>query len=155
MRGAIGAWDAHGGLGFPHGRNALAVARPIDGLVQDLGHRGLLDEALVVFATQFGRTRRLAEFGRPRPPHLRLRRLVKLKREIPQKLYDLNTPMAKPRLARTDPSPVVRAAAQECFRVLCQRAHERGERRARLRDLPWDSTQEAAAKAAAEREAAG
>lgn len=116
--------------------------------------RGLLDETLVVFATQFGRTRRLAGFGRPRPPHLRLQRLVNLIREIPQKLYGLTTPMAKPQLARTGPSPAVRAAAQECSRVLRQLAHERGARRAQVRDLQWDATQDAA-KAAAEREAAG
>ncbi len=130
-------------------------SRPIGGLVWDLTRRGLLDEAPVVFATPFGRTRRVAGFGRPRPPHLRHQRVVKLIREIPQKLHGLTTPMAIPRLARTDPSPAVRAAAQECSRVLRQRAHERGERRAQLRDLQWDATQDAAAKAAAEREAAG
>ena len=37
-------------------RNALAVDQPIGGLLQDLSQRGLLDETLVVFATEFGRT---------------------------------------------------------------------------------------------------
>jgi hypothetical protein len=51
-----GAWDAHSGLRSNHERNALAVDRPIAGLLQDLAQRGLLDETLVVFATEFGRT---------------------------------------------------------------------------------------------------
>ncbi|MCA9133835.1 MAG: DUF1501 domain-containing protein [Planctomycetales bacterium] len=54
-RGA-GAWDAHGGLQKNHSQNALAVDQPIGGLLQDLDRRGLLDETLVIFATEFGRT---------------------------------------------------------------------------------------------------
>ena len=34
----------------------MAVDRPIGGLLEDLERRGLLDETLVVFATEFGRT---------------------------------------------------------------------------------------------------
>jgi len=51
-----GAWDAHGGLRANHQQNALAVDQPIGGLLHDLDRRGLLDETLVVFATEFGRT---------------------------------------------------------------------------------------------------
>lgn len=51
-----GAWDAHGGLKANHAANALAVDQPIGGLLTDLDRRGLLDETLVVFATEFGRT---------------------------------------------------------------------------------------------------
>ena len=51
-----GAWDAHGGLRANHARNALAVDQPIGALLEDLDRRGLLDETLVVFATEFGRT---------------------------------------------------------------------------------------------------
>ena len=54
--GGAGAWDAHGGLRANHAKNALAVDQPIAGLLEDLEQRGLLDETLVVFATEFGRT---------------------------------------------------------------------------------------------------
>jgi hypothetical protein len=51
-----GAWDAHGGLKANHTRNALAVDQPIGGLLEDLERRGLLEETLVLFASEFGRT---------------------------------------------------------------------------------------------------
>ncbi|MFO0868035.1 MAG: DUF1501 domain-containing protein [Pirellulales bacterium] len=51
-----GAWDAHGGLKANHSRNALAVDQPLGGLIADLDQRGLLDETLVICATEFGRT---------------------------------------------------------------------------------------------------
>lgn len=54
--GGAGAWDAHGGLKKNHMANALKVDQPIGGLLEDLDRRGLLDETLVVFATEFGRT---------------------------------------------------------------------------------------------------
>lgn len=54
--GGAGAWDAHGALRGNHQQNALAVDQPVAGLLQDLAQRGLLEETLVVFATEFGRT---------------------------------------------------------------------------------------------------
>ncbi|MGE3819256.1 MAG: DUF1501 domain-containing protein [Isosphaeraceae bacterium] len=54
--GGAGAWDAHGGLKANHERNARAVDQPIGGLLHDLNRRGLLDQTLVIFATEFGRT---------------------------------------------------------------------------------------------------
>jgi uncharacterized protein (DUF1501 family) len=54
--GGAGAWDAHGGLKGNHAANSLAVDKPIAGLLIDLQRRGLLDETIVVFATEFGRT---------------------------------------------------------------------------------------------------
>lgn len=51
-----GAWDAHGGLKANHTRNSAAVDQPIGGLLEDLDRRGMLDETLVIFATEFGRT---------------------------------------------------------------------------------------------------
>jgi hypothetical protein len=54
--GSAGAWDAHSDLKKNHAENAQAVDRPIAGLIEDLDRRGLLDETLVVFATEFGRT---------------------------------------------------------------------------------------------------
>ena len=54
--GGAGAWDAHSGLKANHEKLALAVDRPIGGLLEDLARRGLLDETIVIFATEFGRT---------------------------------------------------------------------------------------------------
>jgi hypothetical protein len=49
-------WDAHGGLRANHSSNALKVDKPIAGLLSDLKQRGMLNDTLVVFGTEFGRT---------------------------------------------------------------------------------------------------
>jgi len=49
-------WDAHGDLRNNHALNARAVDQPIAGLLADLKARGLLDETLVLFSGEFGRT---------------------------------------------------------------------------------------------------
>ncbi len=49
-------WDQHGNLKQGHENNALAVDQPIAALLKDLRQRGLLDETLVVWAGEFGRT---------------------------------------------------------------------------------------------------
>lgn len=49
-------WDQHSNLLGGHADNARAVDRPIAGLLKDLSSRGLLDETLVVWAGEFGRT---------------------------------------------------------------------------------------------------
>lgn len=49
-------WDQHRTLEAGHTANALAVDKPIAGLLKDLSSRGLLDETLVVWAGEFGRT---------------------------------------------------------------------------------------------------
>lgn len=49
-------WDAHGDLRNNHTSNAKKVDRPIAALLQDLKNRGLLEDTLVVFGTEFGRT---------------------------------------------------------------------------------------------------
>lgn len=54
--GAAGAWDAHSALRQNHTTMCAQVDLPIAGLVRDLKQRGLLDETIVVFATEFGRT---------------------------------------------------------------------------------------------------
>ena len=54
--GGAGAWDAHGGLKANHEKNSLAVDQPIGALLEDLNRQGMLDETLVVFGTEFGRT---------------------------------------------------------------------------------------------------
>jgi Protein of unknown function (DUF1501) len=51
-----GDWDQHRGLKAGHTRNARAVDRPIAGLLLDLRARGLLDETLVIWGGEFGRT---------------------------------------------------------------------------------------------------
>jgi hypothetical protein len=54
--GGGGGWDAHSNLRQNHGSNCARVDRPIAGLLRDLKHRGMLDEPIVVWATEFGRT---------------------------------------------------------------------------------------------------
>ena len=54
--GGGGGWDAHAKLKENHSKNSYRVDKPIAGLLQDLKQRGLLDETLVVWATEFGRT---------------------------------------------------------------------------------------------------
>lgn len=49
-------WDAHAGLEYNHYHNALATDQPIAGLLKDLKSRGLLDETLVLWSGEFGRT---------------------------------------------------------------------------------------------------
>jgi hypothetical protein len=49
-------WDQHGDLKKGHENNAKAVDQPIAGLLKDLRQRGLLDQTLVVWAGEFGRT---------------------------------------------------------------------------------------------------
>jgi uncharacterized protein DUF1501 len=53
--GASNNWDAHGDMAT-HGPLAKNVDRPIAGLIRDLKRRGMLDETLVVWTTEFGRT---------------------------------------------------------------------------------------------------
>ncbi|MEZ6104869.1 MAG: DUF1501 domain-containing protein [Pirellulaceae bacterium] len=54
--GGAGAWDAHSGLKANHSNNCRQIDQPIAGLLKDLARRGLLEETLVVFGTEFGRT---------------------------------------------------------------------------------------------------
>jgi len=54
--GGAGAWDAHGALRRNHAAQCAQVDRPIAGLLTDLKQRGMLDETIVVWATEFGRT---------------------------------------------------------------------------------------------------
>jgi hypothetical protein len=54
--GAAGEWDAHGGLKGNHSTLSAQVDKPIAGLLKDLKARGMLEDTLVVFGTEFGRT---------------------------------------------------------------------------------------------------
>jgi hypothetical protein len=54
--GPSSLWDAHAKLKENHSGLCAQVDRPIAGLLKDLKQRGLLDETLVVWTTEFGRT---------------------------------------------------------------------------------------------------
>jgi hypothetical protein len=54
--GRGGRWDQHSGLVGGHSNNARSCDKPIAGLIRDLKQRGLLDQTLVVWSTEFGRT---------------------------------------------------------------------------------------------------
>jgi len=49
------SWDAHNAIVPNHEKRAKEVDKPIAGLLTDLKQRGLLDDTLVVFHTEFGR----------------------------------------------------------------------------------------------------
>lgn len=53
--GASKNWDAHGDM-KTHEPLARNIDKPIAGLLKDLKSRGLLDDTLVVFTTEFGRS---------------------------------------------------------------------------------------------------
>jgi hypothetical protein len=53
--GSSGNWDAHGDM-MSHEALAKNVDQPIGALLQDLKQRGMLEETLVVWTTEFGRT---------------------------------------------------------------------------------------------------
>jgi hypothetical protein len=66
--GGGGAWDAHSGIKQNHGTLAAQVDRPIAGLLTDLKQRGMLDETLVVWGTEFGRSPGAQGDGRDHHP---------------------------------------------------------------------------------------
>jgi hypothetical protein len=52
----VAPWDSHGNLKKDHARNAFVVDQPIAALLRDLKSRGLLDDTLVLWGGEFGRT---------------------------------------------------------------------------------------------------
>jgi hypothetical protein len=66
--GGGGAWDAHSGIKANHGQLSAQVDLPIAGLLKDLKRRGLLDETIVVWGTEFGRTPGAQGDGRDHHP---------------------------------------------------------------------------------------
>ncbi|MEI9892210.1 MAG: DUF1501 domain-containing protein [Caulobacteraceae bacterium] len=69
-------WDHHNGIARRHPSDCWAVDQPSAALVTDLKQRGLLDDTLVTFKGEFGRTvyapgRHQPEL-RPRPPRRQL-----------------------------------------------------------------------------------
>jgi hypothetical protein len=49
-------WDGHEDMKANHGQEALRIDRPVAALLRDLRRRGLLDDTLILFTTEFGRT---------------------------------------------------------------------------------------------------
>jgi hypothetical protein len=56
FRQGLDRWDQHAGLTKGHRINAQSTDKPIAGLLKDLKSRGLLDQTLVVWGGEFGRT---------------------------------------------------------------------------------------------------
>ncbi|MBN9519610.1 DUF1501 domain-containing protein [bacterium] len=50
------SWDAHENVRENHGAEAARIDRPVAALLADLKQRGMLDDTLVLFTTEFGRT---------------------------------------------------------------------------------------------------
>jgi hypothetical protein len=64
-------WDGHEDLRANHTKNARILDKPLAALLRDLKQRGMLDETLVVFTTEFGRlpiSEGLGEGGRDHNP---------------------------------------------------------------------------------------
>jgi hypothetical protein len=49
-------WDQHGDLRGGHEKNALATDKPVAGLLRDLKQCGMLEDTLIVWGGEFGRT---------------------------------------------------------------------------------------------------
>jgi hypothetical protein len=65
-----GYWDSHSNLEKEHTKLAAEVDKPIAGLLKDLKSRGLLDETLVIWGGEFGRTPTAqGKDGRDHNPH--------------------------------------------------------------------------------------
>jgi arylsulfatase A-like enzyme len=58
--GAFGSprinWDGHENMAENHGQEAGRIDLPLSGLIADLRQRGLLDDTLLLFTSEFGRT---------------------------------------------------------------------------------------------------
>jgi hypothetical protein len=66
--GGGGEWDSHSEIKANHGKLAKQVDLPIAGLLKDLKQRGLLQDTLVVFGTEFGRSPGAEGTGRDHHP---------------------------------------------------------------------------------------
>lgn len=49
-------WDGHEDMRRNHNREAARIDQPVAALIRDLKQRGMLDDTLVLFTTEFGRT---------------------------------------------------------------------------------------------------
>ena len=70
-----GVWDSHNNLKTNHTRLCNQVDKPTAGLLKDLKQRGMLNDTIVVFCTEFGRTPAVearngnGRLGRDHHPH--------------------------------------------------------------------------------------
>lgn len=63
-------WDSHGNLKKEHEKLSKEMDKPVAGLISDLKQRGLLDETLVLWGGEFGRTPTAqGNDGRDHNPH--------------------------------------------------------------------------------------
>ena len=63
-------WDSHGNLTKEHEKLSAEMDKPVAGLITDLKQRGLLDETLVLWGGEFGRTPTAqGKDGRDHNPH--------------------------------------------------------------------------------------
>jgi len=71
--GAFGSprvnWDAHEDIKENHTKEAGTMDRPVAALLQDLKQRGMLDDTLVIWCTEFGRTPFTQGVGKPGRDH--------------------------------------------------------------------------------------
>ncbi len=56
FHGTGSKWDSHTAIEANHSRLCKAMDKPVAGLLKDLKQRGLLDETLVIWGGEFGRT---------------------------------------------------------------------------------------------------
>ena len=49
-------WDGHEDMKQNHGREAQRIDKPIAGLIRDMRQRGMLEDTLLLFTSEFGRT---------------------------------------------------------------------------------------------------
>ncbi|MBA61382.1 MAG: sulfatase [Planctomycetaceae bacterium] len=66
-------WDSHGSLPMQHASQCAAVDKPIAALLRDLEQRGMLEDTLVIWGGEFGRTPVIqgggTNWGRDHHPH--------------------------------------------------------------------------------------
>ena len=112
-------WDGHENMQQNHGQEAAAIDQPVAGLLRDLRQRGMLDDTLVLFTTEFGRTPFTQSAADvvgtgPRPQPVRLLRLAgrrrpearhRLRRDRRRRLEGRREPRALARLPRHRAAP--------------------------------------------------
>ena len=109
-----GGWDQHRNLKADHGKHAHAIDQPIAGLLTDLKARGLLEDTLVIWGGEFGRTP-YAQNGDGRDHNNKGYTLwmagggvkpgTRVRPDRRLRLRGRRKPGARARLARDDPAP--------------------------------------------------
>jgi hypothetical protein len=66
-------WDGHENVKENHSRQAIIMDKPVAGLLKDLKARGMLEDTLLLWTTEFGRTpitQGIGSPGRDHHPHV-------------------------------------------------------------------------------------